>query len=223
MRLATVLSVALIGIYAWAGCGSEDQQPSDEGASTTGKTESPGVSPGDGSPGRAPIAREEGAPSTPADQARLPKPPKLSGPGADLLEGRKAVRTPGGDIAYVPVKPSRTSADASPSCTSQYGEVLPPTPGVRAERLDGNRLAVEIFFAALPRECLPEGIRVTIDVNDDGLPSATAVFPRRGKRQTLRVQIPERLRAADVVRASSETRSGRSSEPASVLIVGTPD
>ena len=93
-------------------------------------------------------------------------------------------------------------------------------PGLRADRLPGNRLAVSITYRALPRKCRPSVVRVTIDVNDDGLAPASDVAPVRGLEQTLTLKIPERLRAADVVRASSETREGDSSESVSVLIRG---
>jgi len=147
--------------------------------------------------------------------------PEASGPGADPLKGRKAVRTPSGGVAYVPTKPKATSVAGSRGCvTDDEGDVSPPVPGLRADRLPGNRLAVSITYRALPRKCRPSVVRVTIDVNDDGLAPASDVAPVRGLEQTLTLKIPERLRAADVVRASSETREGDSSESVSVLIRG---
>jgi hypothetical protein len=139
----------------------------------------------------------------------------------------RAIRADGGAVVRFPVRPDRTKAPASPACTQgkdgdgSGSSLLPPRPGVRATR-NADRLRVEIFFERVPERCKPSHVRLTVDVNDDPLPPATAVYPMRRVQRPLVIQLPERVVKADVLHASTVTSSGASSDSATVLIVDGP-
>lgn len=62
-------------------------------------------------------------------------------------------------------------------------------------------------------------MRVAIDVNDDPLAPAVALYPlTRIRGETLTLHIPERVRGADVLRVSSVMQSGASSDSVGILI-----
>lgn len=144
--------------------------------------------------------------------------------GDDIVRGRKAVPIPGGGVAYVPVEPKATTLDPSPSCTkakdgySGHESTLPPRPGLRARRLDGRSVLVTVTFASIPDACRPVRVKLTFDVNDDPLPPAAHLFTLRQLRAPRKITLALDVRAADVVRASSITADGTSSESAAVAI-----
>lgn len=207
MRAATGLAVALVAAGA-LGCGDEetatDAPPKRDRKPPTKAAESPPTTP-EAPPVDRGIGSARGVGSGPSETARA--------------DGREPIRLPDGSIAYLPVKPTRTQAPPSPSCTAdQDGDVLPPTPRVRARRLQGNRLLIQVSFASLPRRCRPKAVQLSLDVNDDPLGPDSALFPLRRLRKPLVIEIPERVRDADVIRASAVTRSGATSDANVVLI-----
>jgi len=89
---------------------------------------------------------------------------------------------------------------------------------VGAVRTRPGRLLIRITFAALPRRCRPNRVRISLDVSDDPLSPATALFPLEQVRRPFVIKIPERVRGADVIRASSISAAGASSDSHVVLI-----
>lgn len=138
--------------------------------------------------------------------------------------GRTSIRTSDGIGISLPDRPERVVAKPSSSCAlvedgdGRGTTLLPPRPGVTAARLSPRRVQVVITFRRLPAECRPTHVRLTVDVNDDPLPPATAVYPWRRVREPLVIGIPQRVRNADVLHASSITAEGASSDSAGVLI-----
>jgi len=206
VRRATTLATALTAL-ALAACGSGEDAENQTDASQISE--------------RSTETRGD------ADGA-LPVPP-VSGPSADetrkLLQGRKRVRTPGGGVAYLPVKPRRTSAPPSRSCAvirDDPGRSLrPPSPGLSARRLDAARIEVRVVLASVDDRCRPDYVRLTIDVNDDPLPPSSTTVKVTKLERPLVIPVPERIRNADVIRASSQMSStGASSDTVSVLITG---
>lgn len=202
-----------VGVIAASalGCGAEAGEPTTNAAKV----------------GSGPSSGEVDAPTTRGSRGAEKQPAGAqSALRRTQTPGRKPVRLPDGSTAYLPVKPSRTAATPSRSCSrGKDGDgsgtvALPPTPGVHARRVGSDRLVIRVTFAALPKRCRPNRVRLTLDVNDDPLPPATGLFPLDRVRGPLEVKIPERVRDADVIRASSITAAGASSASAAVLIAG---
>lgn len=191
-------TVVLISI-AGAGCGDGEEpgEPAPSGASNSGPTRSDPVAP----------RTTPGTPSSGTSPAQTP--------GPDAPPGARSL----------PVKPNTTRTRPSPACSrGANGDgggtlELPPRPGLSARRTDAGTIQVQVRFARLPRRCLPRAVRITVDVTSDSLAPATTVYPLdKVRNKTVAVALPDRVRGADVVRASSIAASGASSDPAAVLI-----
>jgi len=145
---------------------------------------------------------------------------------AEILRGLTAVRTPGGGIAYLRSKPVRTYVPPSVGCTASSnrsgggeGE-RPPRPGVQARRLGAGRLVVDVGFGAIPTNCTPDRVRITIDSSGDPLPPASLVYPvARVTTRPFVLRLPPHLQDADMISASSiDSQSGSFSDSDFVLI-----
>jgi hypothetical protein len=193
-RRGALMSVVLLTVGTHAGCGDDDRKQPGQAA---------------GQSRVEPIADEDPRPGG------LPK-----------RMASKSVRVNGGAVVRLPAKPDQVEVPASPACThGRDGDgsgvtLLPPRPGVRATRIGDDRLLVEVSFGRVPSRCKPSHVRLTIDVNDDPLPPATAIYPVGRLRRPFVVKVPERVAKADVLHASSIMSTGASSNSTDVLIVG---
>lgn len=184
----------------------------------------------------AAVSERESSQSVVTDTTATSKerPPRSTAPTTDddrdihdLLRGRKPVRTPGGGLAYLPQKPTASEAAPSQGCVDSEGaestdaNARPPRPGIRAIRLDGRRLRVSVWFRDVPARCTPDRIRITVDVNDDPAVPAGFLYPIDDVAEPFVVTLPERVRDADVISASSiSTRGGSFTDSPRVLISG---
>lgn len=162
-----------------------------------------------------PAKRQDGTVAT--ERSRRPK------RGADLLRGTTPVRTPGGGIVYMRPPPQRTMSSPSRACSpsSEPGpSERPPRPGVSATRLDARRILVAVEFERIPGRCAPDRVRLTIDVHRDYQRPAPLVVSAEKASKPFVVRLPERVRDADVIGASSiRTSSGTFSDSKMVRIV----
>jgi hypothetical protein len=131
-----------------------------------------------------------------------------------------------GAVVILPDRPAETSVPPRSSCrveTFRQGGrrrriFFPPRPGIRAHRVDSERLLVNYSFSTVDRRCAPTILELTIDANDDPLPGAGTVARVHGRRGTVPVEVPPDLTNADVVRATARTKKGVPSDASAVLI-----
>ena len=189
------------------GCGGAEE-PGSDGARPTATT-----SVDETAPKKSPPPMDEGIPREPVDPSNDPD---------GFLRGYEKVETPGGGYRYVRVAPRRTVVQPEDSCresgTGSDLIVRPPAPGLRAVRVDESHVRVDVD-ARSPEGCSPEAVQLSFDVTGNTLPAASSTIPVGRLRDPLIVPVPERMRDADVVHASSITDSGRTSDSVSVRIV----
>lgn len=206
MKIVSTIGLMLICL---AGCGDGGGGSADVNAPVLSETVPPGetISPGEPD-GNQDNGSSESSPKT---QPRVPP----------VLQGRETARDADGRIVYLPAKPDGLMVPPSRSCTRDEDQLRPPRPGLRARRLDERHLLVTINFKSIPGRCTPDYVRLTFDVHRDPLPPSSQMLPIGDTRTPIEVELPERVSDADIVRATSVmTRTGRSSETASVLVAG---
>lgn len=125
-----------------------------------------------------------------------------------------------------PRRPTQTRVEPERGCLVAEGPngrklYAPPRPGVSATKGGGRSVLVEIAFRELPKECVPHKLRITLDINRDGEPGDSRLYPSRAERQRVRVTWPSYRRGVpDVVAVSAVTGEGFSSKTATILISG---
>jgi hypothetical protein len=134
---------------------------------------------------------------------------------------------PSGAVVLRPVKPSEHETDPSPSCERQpfkspYGGglvVVPPRPGLTAKALAERTIRLSWQFEAVPEDCRPSSMRISIVANDArGATPTTESVPYTGRTGAATLTYPDFLPPPDVALASATMANGRSSRTAKVLI-----
>jgi hypothetical protein len=170
---------------------------------------------------------ERAAPSTTADapatrptteRADRERPPATNRGG-----GSKRVRLRSGATVVTPERPKQTVVAPNSGCVLLEAEgtrlLLPPTPGVRAVRADDGSVIATVQFSDVPGRCAPTKLRLTLDVNDDGAPAISRLYPYRGDRQKVRLTVPRHFsEKPDVVAASAVDDRGIEGDSVKVLI-----
>jgi hypothetical protein len=96
--------------------------------------------------------------------------------------------------------------------------IVPPAPGLEAQRDGPRTVRAIITFKSLPERCKPAVVLVTLDVNSDGAPGVTRHFRVRSETMRLRLPTPDGLPRPDAVHASAYTKRGLRSDTVSVLV-----
>lgn len=139
--------------------------------------------------------------------------------------GSRRVVTGAGSVYRLPPPPRQTVSKPGRKCVgvrSALGQrndlALPPTPGLRARRINPSRVRVSYRFHPVPRFCAPARIKLSVDVSDDALPGSAIYTEVTSRRGTATVPVPDNLRRADVLRVTVYTRRFLQSRSAAVLI-----
>jgi hypothetical protein len=144
----------------------------------------------------------------------------------DVREGGSRTTTlPSGAVVVTPPLPTRSKAEAQPGCRVVHDDngskvVLPPTPGVRAQRTEDGSVLATVTYRRFSKRCRPVQLRLTLDVNDDALPGISRTYRFRTKKhQRVRLTIPRYFEGTpDVVAASAVDRRGIGGDSVKVLI-----
>ena len=139
----------------------------------------------------------------------------------------KPITQPGGAVVMRPVKPTEHETEPSPSCERQPYKsasgggllVVPPRPGLTAQAQSERTIRLSWRFEAVPEDCRPALMVVSVVANDaPGATPTTVRVPYTGREGATTVTYPDFLPPPDVALASAAMESGRSSRTAKVLI-----
>jgi hypothetical protein len=95
--------------------------------------------------------------------------------------------------------------------------ILPPPPGIRAERRDG-RVVVEWSFERVLGDCPPTRIIVSVESASPDVPPHTARIDVHDHSGTAELRVPDSFRDASVLRAATESVDGARSRVVAVVI-----
>jgi hypothetical protein len=207
--IRTALLLASVSLAACGGDSESSQEGNEQPPSST--VDSPGIA-----------GTQDGDPRT--DRRVVPRPTE---PDPTEERDTRTITTPSGAIIITPPRPKATEIRPGKSCvqvrtSARRRVVVPPHPGLRAERSGPTEVTVRYRFPALPPRCRPVALLITLDVNDDGRPGTTSRFQAR-REGVITVGVPTWLRdpPPDVARMSAFSRDGLRSDTGSVLIVDT--
>jgi hypothetical protein len=121
-----------------------------------------------------------------------------------------------------PAAPTTYEVTAGETCERGVGVdvpsvILPPPPGIRASRRDGT-LTVDWSFERVLGDCPPRRIALSVDGPRPGLPPYTASVDVHEDAGTAELRLPDPLRDASVLRATTESVDGTRSRVVAVLI-----
>jgi hypothetical protein len=140
------------------------------------------------------------------------------------------VKMPGGSVVRLPALPTVYETDPSPTCERQLATfhdgsrptrrpvVIPPRVGLQALAITKRTTRLEWSFRALPADCRP--VTVLVSVRNGSDPRATPTtkqVPVHGLTGSTDISYPEFLPPPDVAIASAYTLGGRRSRTVSVL------
>jgi len=209
LRRAVCVASIVAALFAAACGGDEEVPPRAERGSEPG-------SPTDGRPSAEP--RSE---SGKANGERRISPSSDSHPGGSA----KTVTTESGAVVVTPPRPTKSEVAPGGGCVLEQRGIgaqrrtvwLPPRPGFQATRTREGVLLSYKFRGATER-CAPSRLQVTFDVNDDPLPGRSTYLRVNGREGRLRLDLPDDLEGADVVRVSALTKRGVPGQSASAII-----
>ena len=95
--------------------------------------------------------------------------------------------------------------------------ILPPPPGIRAERRNGT-IVVEWSFERILGDCPPTRIVLSVESPSPDVPPHTARVDVHEHSGTAELRVPDSFRAASVLRAATESVDGARSRVVTVLI-----
>jgi hypothetical protein len=139
----------------------------------------------------------------------------------------KPMTQPSGAVVMRPVKPTKHETEPSPSCERQPYKsasgggliVVPPRPGLTAQAQSERTIRLSWRFEAVPGDCRPVSMLVSIVANDaQGATPTTVRAPYTGREGAVTVTYPDFLPPPDVALASAAMANGRRSRTAKVLI-----
>lgn len=139
----------------------------------------------------------------------------------------ETVTQPTGAVVIRPAKATEHQTDPSATCERQPYKsasgtglvVVPPQPGLMAKALSERTIKVSWRFEAVPEDCLPASLLVSIVANDPaGATPTTVTVPYSGRTGAATLNYPDFLPPPDVALASAETANGLRSRTAKVLI-----
>ena len=214
------ISAAAAALLLAASCGGDAEDP---GAAQTSTTPETVAQPSQTTSPEEAIRRTDESSKdgqTPAREKRL---------GTVTINGQKyrKVRSRPGVVSLLPPRPTTTTALPEHGCrvkrfeTPQGGTIrrlMPPAPGLRAERASSTQIVISYWFGEVDPRCRPAYLKFVADVNDDSLSPSGDFVRLRNLRGTVTYDLPESVRAADVVRATVRTSEGLPSNSSAVLI-----
>lgn len=206
-RHRAVLAAALSVFALAGGCGGDEE--------SSGPSDDPSEQ---GAGSQAPKGAEE------TQSQRPPSSEEESLEGPDV--GRPTTITgPGGVPTIIrPGLPQTQVAQPSDGCVRRRRGggltplVLPPRPGLRAQRVDDDSIVVRYALPARDPRCRPFRLRLTLYSSGPEGGSDTELHRIRGRRGRIRLQASSVAPPPDVARASTVMRDGLRSPVASVLI-----
>lgn len=216
--VAGLVAVTPFAVVAWRG-------PAGDAPRSTAAPEDVRASPSQ--PRTAPSgAADANATSGTVPQARSPGQVASDSSRPSATVPRRTVRTPSGAVVTLPAPPASEVVPAGRRCTplgpnvppQLRGEMVPPSPGLTARRLGGERVEVRYELPQVPDACTPTRILVSVDVNSSPAPAWTQNFPIRGGSGAVVVAVPDGFGQPDVAIASVFTNRGVRSSTATVRI-----
>ena len=146
----------------------------------------------------------------------------LVAPAAGRLPPRPfGLQYPSAADQQSPVEPSG-EVESGETCERGVGVdvpsiILPPPPGIRAERRDGT-LIVEWSFERVLGDCPPTRIVMSVESRSPDVPPYTARVDVHEHSGTAELRLPGAFRTASVLRAATESVDGARSRVVTVLI-----
>jgi hypothetical protein len=141
------------------------------------------------------------------------------------------VKMPDGSVVRLPAPPTVYETDPSPTCEREFATfhdgsrparrpiVIPPRVGLQALAITKRTTRLEWSFRALPADCRPVAVRVSVrNASDPRATPTTKQVPVRGLTGSAEISYPDFLPPPDVASASAYTLRGRRSRTVSVLI-----
>jgi hypothetical protein len=141
------------------------------------------------------------------------------------------VKMPDGSVVRLPAPPTVYETDPSPTCEREFATfhdgsrptrrpvVIPPRVGLQALAISKRTTRLEWSFHALPADCRP--VTVLVSVRNGSDPRATPTtkqVPVHGLTGSTEISYPDFLPPPDVASASAYSLQGRRSRTVSVLI-----
>lgn len=219
MRLDRITATVAVLLLAASGCGDDSGDPEVDAETLVTKPEM-------ATPTSPSTTSEQGA--RPSDDSS-PSSAREKPLGTVTINGRRyrKVKSPSGAVSLLPRRPMQTTVLPERGCRakrfrshdgSSVRRFLPPAPGLRAERTSEDLIVISYWFGKVDQRCRPRHLSFVADVNDDSLPPAGDSVRLRRLQGSIEFELPESVRAADVVRATARTAEGLPSNSSAVLI-----
>jgi hypothetical protein len=139
------------------------------------------------------------------------------------------VTSPNGSVSQSPVVPTEQEQEPSPTCERMLATyhdgskptkrpvIVPPVPGLRAHAVTPRRIRLEWWFDALPADCRPMSVLLSVTTTGSTPTNASAkVTATSGSTE---IEYPDFLPVPETAIASSFTRDGHRSRTVKVAIV----
>ena len=138
------------------------------------------------------------------------------------------VTTPSGAVVQYPVVPTERELEPSPTCertlaTFHDGSkptrrpvIVPPAPGLRAQRITPRRVRIEWSFKSLPADCRPASVLLSITATG-GTPTNVQADVHSTSGSSV-IEYPNFLPLPETAIASAYTRDGKRSHTVKVAI-----